>query len=300
MRFSLLPIAGLLSLAPQAFADGPTKIFINQVPEYSSMSKCAEPKVSTIVRNMVFGCGDGQLTTSFACFCYENYTKYATMIGSQVAAACTQDVSQSSLAIEVFSKYCDLGEATPTSGSLRASTTNATSASPSGSIASTTAPSTASSPTLISPTSTISSSSSSITPSPTLAPSASSTASPAPTEPVQSNNSTAVTAAAITVPISVVAIAGLGMFFWLRRRRAEDMSQEKAVELETNNRVFYEADTKSAAVVYTMENPINHLPVEIDGTMMRAELGHSRESLIYRVVKGRIGVLDTMTLKALI
>ena len=88
----------------------PTNIFINQVPAYSSLSKCAELRVSTIVRNMEFGCGDGRLTTSFACFCYENYTKYSTMIGGQVSSACTQDPTQALSAIDVFNRYCDLGE----------------------------------------------------------------------------------------------------------------------------------------------------------------------------------------------
>ena len=103
-------MAALLSFAPIALASGPTNIFINQVPAYSSLSKCAEAKISTIVRNMEFGCGDGKQTTSFACFCYENYPKYSTMIGGQVSSACTQDPTQSSSAIDVFNKYCDLGE----------------------------------------------------------------------------------------------------------------------------------------------------------------------------------------------
>ena len=66
------------------------------------------------------------------------------------------------------------------------------------------------------------------------------------------------------------------MFFWLRRKRAEEEPQEKGVELEANSRSFYEIDAKTA------EMRSASVPVEIDGTMMPVELGHSRESLMYR------------------
>lgn len=91
-------------------ASGPTSIFINQIPEYNALSGCAETEVSTIVRNMDFGCGDEGRTTSFACFCYASSSKFTSMIGKHVSTACTDDPSQSLSALAVFSSYCRLGE----------------------------------------------------------------------------------------------------------------------------------------------------------------------------------------------
>lgn len=105
-----LTLVTTLALAGLAAASGPTSIFINQVPEYALLSPCAESQVSTIVRNMAFGCGDGSKTTSYKCFCYESSAKFSSMIGKHVQTACTQDASQNTSAVEVFSSYCQLGD----------------------------------------------------------------------------------------------------------------------------------------------------------------------------------------------
>jgi hypothetical protein len=102
--------AAFAAFATLASASGATKIFINQIPEYASLAKCAEPELSTIVRNMYYGCGDGSKTTSYACFCYESSSKFSNMIESHVSTACSEDGSQATLAVQVFSDYCQLGE----------------------------------------------------------------------------------------------------------------------------------------------------------------------------------------------
>lgn len=47
-------------------------LFINSLPEYSVLPACAERPLSTIVRDMRYGCGDGKQTTSYSCFCTDS------------------------------------------------------------------------------------------------------------------------------------------------------------------------------------------------------------------------------------
>jgi hypothetical protein len=98
------------AFATLASASGATKIYINQVSAYSSLAQCAEPEVSTIVRDMSYGCGDGSRTTSYACFCYQSSSEFSSMIENHVSTACSADSSQATLAVQVFSDYCQLGE----------------------------------------------------------------------------------------------------------------------------------------------------------------------------------------------
>lgn len=99
-------------LAQVALAAGQTKIFINTLSEYSSLADCAEPHVSTIVRDMVNGCGDGQKTTSYACFCYTSSSYYSSFIGAKVQKACATNSPsvQRASAVELFDSYCHLGD----------------------------------------------------------------------------------------------------------------------------------------------------------------------------------------------
>jgi hypothetical protein len=63
-----VPALGLLlALTNIAAADGPTSIFIDQIEEYALLATCAELELSTIVRNMKWGCGDGGNYQSFTC-----------------------------------------------------------------------------------------------------------------------------------------------------------------------------------------------------------------------------------------
>lgn len=119
----LLVPAAVLSLVYRASAadQGPISIFIDMVPEYRALETCAETELSTIVRNMAFGCGDDSRTTSYGCFCYESSAKFSSIIGKHVGTACADHYpQQNTSAIEVFSKYCDLGELTPANASSMA------------------------------------------------------------------------------------------------------------------------------------------------------------------------------------
>ncbi|KAI4930237.1 hypothetical protein J4E85_004862 [Alternaria conjuncta] len=102
-------LAFLLALVSVAGASGPTSIFIDQIEEYKLLATCAELELSTIVRNMKWGCGDGGSYQSFTCFCYESSAKFSSMIGAHVMTQCPDDPSQNTTALEVFSSYCDIG-----------------------------------------------------------------------------------------------------------------------------------------------------------------------------------------------
>lgn len=95
----------------------------------------------------------------------------------------------------------------------------------------------------------------------------------------QAKNNTAAIAAGVTVPIVVLAIAGLGFLIWRQKKKP------KPVELHVEEPI-HEAEVK--AVVYELKGaPDNRavelragdtdLPVEIDSTMLPAELNRSGE-----------------------
>jgi hypothetical protein len=99
----------LEAFALGASASGPMPIYINKVPEYSSLAKCAEKQLSTIVRDMYSGCGNGSQTTSFACFCYSSSQEFNSIISTAVTSQCSNDsqpATQASSALDVFASYC--------------------------------------------------------------------------------------------------------------------------------------------------------------------------------------------------
>jgi hypothetical protein len=63
----LVVLALLVAFTSIAVASGPTSIFIDQIEKYALLATCAELELSTIVRNMEWGCGDGGSLQSFAC-----------------------------------------------------------------------------------------------------------------------------------------------------------------------------------------------------------------------------------------
>ncbi|KAF2138608.1 uncharacterized protein K452DRAFT_301131 [Aplosporella prunicola CBS 121167] len=91
----------------------PQRIFIDQVPAYADLPICAVVPVSSIVRGMTSGCGDGGAMTSFSCFCSKSSSKFASMIATDVRSKCTSTGSESvtSAALEVFDSYCHMTEA---------------------------------------------------------------------------------------------------------------------------------------------------------------------------------------------
>lgn len=85
------------------------QVFINQVQEYSSLSPCPEAALSTVVRDMYSGCGDGGKTTSYSCFCTASSSQFASIISTAVMKACNSSSNAASSAAQVFDAYCQLG-----------------------------------------------------------------------------------------------------------------------------------------------------------------------------------------------
>ncbi|KAK5052603.1 hypothetical protein LTR84_002468 [Exophiala bonariae] len=103
------------------------QIWVNQVPDYSSLNSCAEPPLSGIVRGQKSGCG---ALTSYSCFCTASSSHFEGLISTAVLNACPGSTEDADSATEVFSLYCQIGlTATTTSEptSSETSTTPATS-----------------------------------------------------------------------------------------------------------------------------------------------------------------------------
>ncbi|KAH8655368.1 hypothetical protein BX600DRAFT_525380 [Xylariales sp. PMI_506] len=108
-------------------------IFINRIPEYSDLPSCAEYPLSTIVRDMVSGCGDGGRTTSYRCFCTDRSSHMASVISSNVASDCLPETpSAVSEALAVFNSYCALKSDSMTSNATQVLTPPSTVATTTG------------------------------------------------------------------------------------------------------------------------------------------------------------------------
>jgi hypothetical protein len=83
--------------------------WINQLDNYSSLPVCAEGPISTIVRGMVKGCGDGGRATSYSCFCTKSSSAFKDLIASSVEKACSGTGSEVVSATALFEEYCSLG-----------------------------------------------------------------------------------------------------------------------------------------------------------------------------------------------
>ncbi|OBT53601.1 hypothetical protein VE04_05158 [Pseudogymnoascus sp. 24MN13] len=139
MRPSLFIAIYLTSVAQVALCQ---KVYINQVPEYSQLPACAEVPLSTIVRNMVSGCGDNHQTTSYGCFCVSSSAKFDRVIGTAVASRCTDSPQEAAAsALSVFDSYCHLlsvpadNTATATAPATAPATATATGTTPGPTIA---------------------------------------------------------------------------------------------------------------------------------------------------------------------
>ena len=89
----------------------PQNIFINLVPEYIALPSCAQSPLSSIVRDMQKGCGDGGATTSYSCFCTASSSYFSALISTVVVAQCSES-GQASSAVDVFESYCAVGTVT--------------------------------------------------------------------------------------------------------------------------------------------------------------------------------------------
>ncbi|KAJ3490067.1 hypothetical protein NLG97_g5859 [Lecanicillium saksenae] len=105
----LLAFIGVTTLAS---GPTPTPIYIDKVAGYKSLPACAEVPLSIIIRDMVKGCGDGAVLTSFSCFCTDSSTRFAFDISTAVASKCGPTAeAQVTSALDVFDRYCADGPA---------------------------------------------------------------------------------------------------------------------------------------------------------------------------------------------
>ena len=107
------------SLAYLLIGQAKATYWINQVSGYDSLPQCAETPVSTIVRDMVYGCGDGGEATSYACFCTESSRRFRDMIATHVAITCSDEQKQAvASATSLYNEYCQLGKRGPATSGL--------------------------------------------------------------------------------------------------------------------------------------------------------------------------------------
>ncbi|RAK81987.1 uncharacterized protein BO72DRAFT_137514 [Aspergillus fijiensis CBS 313.89] len=100
-------LRALLALSLSITARCTTTYYINKVADYSSLSQCAVAPLSSVVRDMVSGCGDGGKYTSYSCFCTASSSEFNHIISSGVGSNCgTNSENQVSTALEVFHSYC--------------------------------------------------------------------------------------------------------------------------------------------------------------------------------------------------
>ncbi|SPJ73216.1 uncharacterized protein FTOL_02946 [Fusarium torulosum] len=83
--------------------------WLNQLDSYDSLPYCAEGPISSIVRDMISGCGDGGRTTSYSCFCTRSSSRFESIIPTAVAKECSHWGSEASSAMSIFHEYCQLG-----------------------------------------------------------------------------------------------------------------------------------------------------------------------------------------------
>ncbi|OSS49230.1 hypothetical protein B5807_05541 [Epicoccum nigrum] len=251
-------------------ASGQIKLFINQLPEYSSMADCAEGQVSTIVRNMADGCGDGSKTTSYNCFCHTSSSYFNSLIGAKVERACATDNPelQKTSAVDLFGAYCHLGD----SLTSEVSSSTLSSASPTSSAESTSVAVSSSVPATPAATSSI------ISASPTPTPSSSPSAVPTEdTQPPEKTNTVAI-AVGISVPVALIA-AVIAAFLIFRMKEApsatETYAEEKGPHVSAYQaRSMDSGYTTPQSDVYELmpDTTTRHNPVEIGGSQAIHEM----------------------------
>ncbi|KAK8023931.1 hypothetical protein PG993_011997 [Apiospora rasikravindrae] len=119
------------TLSPSSFSwttpsnwDHKTRVYLDEAPGYLQLPACAMTPISTIVRDMSKGCGDGGRLTSYTCFCTDSYRKARWDISTEIAASCSKDASSASTPAVV--RTVDAGPVTATAvatGSIAGSST---------------------------------------------------------------------------------------------------------------------------------------------------------------------------------
>ncbi|KAF2852331.1 hypothetical protein T440DRAFT_477792 [Plenodomus tracheiphilus IPT5] len=234
-----VPLQTLVSSSPSPSMTSiiATRIFINQLSDYGILSTCAEQQISTIVRDMSYGCGDGSRTTSFACFCYTSSTQFDSMIGAHVRTACPNDAAEEMKARDLFHEYCEIPiTAGFSGGQIPVKTT-------SSEIVSSFSSAQSSSSTNPTKTSTISQSAS------TSSPPSASTIPAADTGDPRST----IIALSVTLPLLALLIA-IGIFLYLHRSKNSKDDDTAATTAPTKQEEELETSTESsqeAAEIYT-------------------------------------------------
>ncbi|KAM7213798.1 hypothetical protein V8F06_010794 [Rhypophila decipiens] len=106
---SLLAPRAATSTTPQVTA---TPIYIDLIDGYKALPPCAVVPLSTIVRDMEDGCGDGGELTSYSCFCTNSYSRFSWQISTAVLRNCPDVDSREEMAtsaVGVFHGYCTSG-----------------------------------------------------------------------------------------------------------------------------------------------------------------------------------------------
>ncbi|KAK4208477.1 hypothetical protein QBC37DRAFT_353539 [Rhypophila decipiens] len=110
------PIGTVPLLAPRAASTAPpvtaTPIYIDLIDGYKALPPCAVVPLSTIVRDMEDGCGDGGKLTSYSCFCTNSYSRFSWQISTAVLRNCPDVDSREEMAtsaVGVFRGYCTSG-----------------------------------------------------------------------------------------------------------------------------------------------------------------------------------------------
>ncbi|KAF2448868.1 hypothetical protein P171DRAFT_481908 [Karstenula rhodostoma CBS 690.94] len=74
-----------------------THIYIDQIPIYTKLASCAQDRISAIVRAQASGCGDDTQLTSFACFCIDSSSQFASIISTAVKDQCSSAATEAAL-----------------------------------------------------------------------------------------------------------------------------------------------------------------------------------------------------------
>ncbi|KAM7183905.1 hypothetical protein V8F33_013314 [Rhypophila sp. PSN 637] len=105
----LAPRATTTTTTPPVTA---TPIYIDLVDGYKALPPCAVLPLSTIVRDMQDGCGDGGRLTSYSCFCTNSYSRFSWQISTAVLRNCPDADHREEMAtsaVGVFRGYCTSG-----------------------------------------------------------------------------------------------------------------------------------------------------------------------------------------------
>ncbi|VUC29903.1 unnamed protein product [Clonostachys rosea] len=243
--------------------------WINQLANYSSLPVCAEGPISTIVRGMVKGCGDGGRGTSYSCFCTKSSSTFKGLIASSVAEECSGTGTAVASATALFEEYCSLGikqASATTTGSDTKTSTNDGSSSKTDNVATSTSASQAESNSSVSITATASVTTNSSNDNGITSTTASSTSdSTASTTETATSDASASSSSSVSlgtgakvaigvcIPLVVIAIAAAIFMFFRRRRETKPNELYGGVRLESREevQVYHKSTSEPGSIVHS-------------------------------------------------